>query len=145
MIWLFIALAVCATFVIAAVTVGGVTADLATRPKRSTYDLEEAVVFVGDQLPQDVTSEISYEDVQAVLLAHLAYLEKKGVASYATADEIGDGFIVVSDDEPLAFVIGEMENSTQVLTDEVIVAILEAENAYYRSIGAIGTVVDGPA
>ena len=47
---------------IAAVSVGSVTARLSTRARRSVYDLEEAVDFVADRLPPDLTAEISYVD-----------------------------------------------------------------------------------
>ena len=43
MIWLFAVLAALTTFVIAAVSVGGTTAGLASRARRSVYDVEEAV------------------------------------------------------------------------------------------------------
>lgn len=145
MIWLFIVLAALSTFVIAAVTVGGVTADLAAQPKRGLYDLEAAVAFVGDHLPDDVTAELSYDDVRAVLLAHITFLERKGVASYKTAEAAGEDLVLVTDDEPLAFVIGEVEAAGVEVSDERIVEILEAEQLYYLSIGAIGPVVDGPA
>lgn len=142
--WFWIPLAAIACFVIAAVTVGRVTGSLATRPRRSVYDIDEAVDFVADRLPDDVTAEISYEDVRAVLLAHCDYLESKGVASEKAADDIGDRLIVVPDDEPVAWVIGRLEELGVVIADPHVVTVLDVEERYYEAIGAIGPrVTDG--
>ena len=82
----WIILAAIGVFVIAAATVGGVTGSLAVRPRRSVYDLDEAVEFVAERLSPELTAELSFEDVRAVLSAHCDYLADKGVASAATAD-----------------------------------------------------------
>ena len=139
--WFWILLAAVGCFVIAAVAVGTVTGSLARRPRRSVYDIEEAVDFVADRLPEDVTAELSYDDVRAVLLAHCDYLAAKGVASEKTADDIGTGLVVVPDDEPLAFILGRIEEQGLDIPDERVVAVLDAETRYYEAIGAIGPQV----
>ena len=68
--WLWIVLGVICTFLIAAVSIGVVSGSLAARPRRSVYDLEEAVEFVADRLPDDLTARISFDDVRSVLLFH---------------------------------------------------------------------------
>jgi hypothetical protein len=142
--WIWILLAVVGCFVIAAVTIGSVTGSLALRPRRSVYDLEEAVDFVADRLPPDVTAEISYDDVRAVLLAHCDYLAQKGVASTRTADDIGSGLVVVPDDEPIAFILGRIEEQGLEIPDDRVVQVLDVEARYYEAIGAIGPQVSGP-
>ena len=142
--WIWIVLAAVVCFVIAAVTIGGVTGTLATRPRRSVYDLEEAVDFVADRLPEELTAEISYDDVTAVLAAHCDYLAAKGVASAKAADDIGDALVVVPDDEPVAWVIGRLEEQGETIADEVVVTVLDVEEQYYEAIGAIGPRVSGP-
>lgn len=142
--WIWILLAALMCFVIAAVTIGGVTGNLATRPRRSVYDIDEAVDYVADRLPDELTAELSYDDVRAVLLAHCDYLESKGVASQKAADDIGEGLVVVPDDEPLAWVIGRLEELGVDIADPHVVAVLDAEERYYEAIGAIGPMVSGP-
>ena len=142
--WLWIVLAAVGCFVIAAVTIGGVSGSLARRPRRSVYDLEEAVDFVAERLPDELTAELSYDDVRAVLLAHCDYLASKGVASARTADDIGAGLVVVPDDEPIAFILGRVEADGLAITDEQVVQVLNVETRYYRAIGAIGPEVSGP-
>jgi len=140
--WFWIPLAAIACFVIAAVTVGRVTGSLATRPRRSVYDIDEAVDFVADRLPDELTAEITYDDVRSVLLAHCDYLEAKGVASEKAADDIGDRLILVPDDEPVAWVIGRLEELDADVADAHVVTILDTEELYYEAIGAIGPRVD---
>jgi hypothetical protein len=143
--WIWIVLAVVGTFVIAAVSVGLVSGSLARRPRRSVYDIEEAVDFVADRLPDELTAEISYDDVRSVLLFHCDYLAAKGVASERTADDIGSALVVVPDDEPTAWVLGKVTDAGLELSDDQVVQILDAELAYYEAIGAIGPQLDGPA
>lgn len=142
--WLWIALGILCTFLIATVSIGMVTGSLARRPRRSVYDIEEAVEFVADLLPQDVASVVSYEEVRAVLLFHCDYLAEKGVASLATADDMGSALVVVPDDEPVAYVLGKVSESELQLSDEQVLQILDSESDYYRAIGAFGPIVDLP-
>jgi hypothetical protein len=142
--WLWVALAVVLTFVIAAVSIGVVSRSLATRPRRSVYDLEEAVEFVADRLPDELTARISFDDVRNVLLFHCDYLAEKGVASERTADDIGSGLVVVPDDEPTAYVLGRVESAGLDLADEDVVAILDTEVLYYEAIGVFGPQLQEP-
>lgn len=143
--WWWFLLTVVFVFVIAAVSIGVVSGSLARRPRRSVYDLEEAVDFVADRLPEDMTSVVSYDDVRSVLLFHCDYLAGKGVASGRTADDIGAALVVVPDDEPTAFVLGKVGDAGLELSDDDVLAILDAESAYYQAIGAIGPRLDDAA
>ena len=136
--WIWILLAVIGTFVIAAVAIGGVTGSLAVRPRRSVYDLAEAVDFVSDILAPEITAQLTFDDVEAVLALHCDYLAQKGVASTRTADDIGSDLVLVPDDEPVAWILGRLDEQGSEITDEQAVAVLDAETEYYRAIGAIG-------
>ena len=143
MIWLFAVLAVLTTFVIAAVSIGSTTAGLARRPRRSVYALEEAVDFVADALPQDVTAEVSFDDVRAVLGWYLDYLVYKGMASPATAADLGEELVLVPEDERVGWILGKADEAAEgdpgsTLTDEQVLAILDANTGYEQSIGAVG-------
>ncbi len=141
----WIILASVLVFVVAAASIGSVSGSLAERPRRSVYDLEEAVEFVAERLPDDLTARLSYDDVRAVLSAHCDYLADKGVASSATADDIGTELLLVPDDEPLAWILGRLESASVRLADEDVATVLAVEERYYRAIGAIGGQVEGPA
>ena len=138
---MFVVISAVVAFVVAAVSVGSVTASLAGRPRRTVYDLEEAIDFVGDHLESDLTAVVSFEDVRQVLEWHIDYLRDRGIASYRTADDIGAELVVVRDDEPVAFILGRADEVSSDLTDEQVVAILAAEQKYYEAIGAFGPQV----
>lgn len=142
--WWWILLTALLVFVVAAVSIGVVSGSLAQRPRRSVYDLEEAVDFVADRLPDELTAQVSYDDVRAVLLFHCDYLAAKGVASERTADDIGTALVVVPDDEPTAYVLGRVGEAGLTLSDDDVVAILDAELAYYEAIGTIGPQLEAP-
>lgn len=141
--WIWWVLGAVVVFVVAALSIGLVSGSLARRPRRSVYDLEEAVVFVADRLPDELTARLSYDDVRSVLLFHCDYLAAKGVASERTAEDIGTSLVVVPDDEPVAVVLGRVEEEGLDLDDTDVITILDTEVAYYRAIGAIGAELDG--
>lgn len=141
---MWIALAVVCTFVIATVSIGVVSGSLANRPRRSVYDLLEAVDYVADRLPDDLTARLSFDDVRSVLVFHCDYLERKGVASERTADDIGTALVVVPDDELIAYVLGRVDEEALDIADDDVVAVLDVEQGYYRAIGAFGPPVEEP-
>ncbi len=140
--WIWIVLLALGTFVIAAASIGSVTGTLAERPRRSVYDLVEATNFVADRLPDEVTARVSYEEVEAVLIAHCDYLADRGVASGATADTVGDELVVLADEEVTAWILGRLGTPADGLEDTDVVSILEVEQDYYRAIGMFGPPVD---
>ena len=52
--------------VIALVAVGREAFTLGTQPKQAHFDLEEAVEFVADRLPDEVTARLSFDDVRSL-------------------------------------------------------------------------------
>lgn len=129
------------TFLIAALSIGLTAGSMASRPRRSVYDLEEAMDFVAGRLDDEITAVVSYEQLGSVLQFHCDYLELKGVASGRTADDVGSDLVVVPDDEPIAYVLGRVDSENVDLTDEQVMAILDAETEYYRAIGLFGPQV----
>lgn len=146
MIWLFGALGALTTFMIAAVAVGAATGRQASRVRRAVYDVDAAVDYVADHLDGDVTADVSYDDVRAVLDMQIDYLRDKGVATYRIDDQAVGDLVVVSEDEPLARIIGLVGHLAEgqpgsELTDEQVAQILDAEEHYRRSIGGYGPEV----
>lgn len=143
MTWIWIVLLVLGTFVIAAASIGSVTGVLAEKPRRSVYDLAEATQFVADRLPDDLTARLSYDDVDAVLGAHCDYLAEAGIASTKADDDIGENLVVVEDDEPVAWILGRLDDLDIEIDDSDVVVILDTEQQYYEAIGVIGPRVSG--
>ena len=98
-------------------------------------------IRVADHLPESVSAQVSYDDVRAVIDAQIAYLGRRGLASGRTFDTVDDDLVVVDEDEPLAWVLGELDDRE--LTDAQVVTILRTEAGYQRSIGAVGSALAG--
>ncbi|MEZ5322025.1 MAG: hypothetical protein R2698_08135 [Microthrixaceae bacterium] len=141
MIWMWVVLCAVADFVIAAVAVGAVVAKQSRKALPAMYDLNDAVDFVADRLPPEDAALLTYDDVRQVLLWHLEFLQREGIASYAADQPRAENLVVVSDDKPLGYLLGKVDDSEMDLTDEQIAAILDREREYYRRIGAFGPVV----
>jgi hypothetical protein len=132
-----IVLAVVAVVVIALVAVGREAFTLGAQPKQAHFDLEEAVEFVADRLPDEVTARLSFDDVRSLLRWHLEYLRDRGVP--VRRDQAGGGGpVVVEDDEGIAFVLGRADEDGMDVTDTEVAFVLDAELAYFEAIGAIG-------
>src|SRR5947208_2883921 len=127
--------AVVLVVVIALVAVGREAFTLSAQPKQAHYDLEEAVEFVADRLPDEVTAILTYDDVRSLLRWHLEYLRDRGVP--VRRDQTAGGPVVVEDDEGIAWVLGQADDAGLEVTDVEVATVLEAELEYFQAIGAI--------
>ncbi len=146
---IFVVLTLVLVVVIGLVAVGRVTFGLAEQPPPSLFDLDEAVEFIAERLPYDVSAQLSYEDVRAIVGWHLDYLEDKGVAAETEEGLVeeqaaGSGPVVAAEDEAVAYVLGRATDVELEVDDVQIVLVLEAEMAYLEAIGAIGSQVRAP-
>ncbi|MGZ4785268.1 MAG: hypothetical protein ACXV5S_06325, partial [Acidimicrobiales bacterium] len=89
-------------------------------------------------------SQISHDDVRALVLWHLEFLEGRGVATETAFEEAPDA-VVVAEDDGLAYVLGQAEDAGLAVDDVQVVAVLEVELDYLEAIGAIGPRVADPA
>lgn len=143
MIVIAVVLAVVLVVVIALVAVGREAFTLAAQPKQAIFDLEEAVDFVADHVPGEVSARISYEDVRALVRFHLEHVASKGAP--AERWNAGRERLVVVDDEEGAEVLmtRALAAGLDVSPDDVA-AVLAAELAYFGAIGAVGPAVPEP-
>lgn len=143
MAWLIIIVAVLVVLAIAAVAIGAVVNRLSVEPPVSVFDEDEAVVWIADRLPFDVASQLTHDDVRALVLWHLEYLEGKGVATETAFTETPDD-VVVAEDDGLAYVIGQAAAADLDVEDAQVLAVLDVERDYLEAIGAIGPRVADP-
>ena len=146
---LFVALTALVVAAIGLVVIGRVTAKLEQAPPPSLFDIDEAVTFIGDELPYEAAAQLTYDDVRAIVGWHVDYLESRGVAAdlgeRPEASSPGAGPLVAEDDEGVAYVIGKAAEAEIGVTDVQVVQVLTAEMDYLGAIGALGTAVDPPA
>ena len=142
MIWLIAAVGLAAVVAIAFVSVGIAVGRLEHETAPSVYRLANAVEYVADNLPDEVTARISYDDVRTVLGWHLDWFAAVGLAT-SHGQELGD---------PAVAMDGMAVADTDAATDAGVVAralseggpdpvdvvcILEAQLAYLAEIGAL--------
>ena len=122
-----IALAVVAVFVIAAVTIGRETSRLAEQSPRPVFDMDEAVEWIGDRLPLEVSAQLSHDDVRQIVQWSLDHL------AVSPDDEV-----LVVDEETLAYVQVRARDGRHEWTEHQIRAVLDVQLAYLEAIGAAG-------
>ncbi len=89
--------------VVALVAVGRVVARMAAQSRPAVYELPDAVDWIADRLPDEVTARVGYADVARILRWHLDWFAQAGLSSMhgeeiggETAPDVG-GVVVVLD------------------------------------------------
>ena len=141
MIWLIAAVGLAAVVAIAFVSVGIAVGRLEHETAPSVYRLADAVEYVADHLPDEVTARISYDDVRTVLDWHLDWFAAVGLAT-SHGQELGDPAVAIDD-----MAVADTDTATDAVVaralseggpDPVdVVCILEAQLAYLAEIGAL--------
>jgi hypothetical protein len=137
MVVLYGILAAAVIFAIAAVVVGREARRLDAVPPRPVFDADEAVAWVADHLPFEVSAELSHADVRRIIDLNLEYFRSKGVSSNGSSPHV-DGPVVVGGAETVDYVLRRSEANGQVYTAAQVHAVLDAQMEYLYSIGAIG-------
>ena len=136
MIWVYVVVTVVLVVVIALVTIGRETFTLRTTARPAVFDMEEAVYFIAERLPEEVAGRLTHDDVRWVLLTDVELLEEAG------ANEDSDlSPEVFDEDASVAAIIGRAEAEKRELDDADVVAVLDGRLGYLQAIGAIGPEV----
>ncbi len=137
----FAVVAVLVVFVIAAVVVGREAHRLDAVAPRAVYQLDEAVDFVCDRLPDESQARLTPEEVEQLLVFHMRWLHEQGLQPDAVVDRpqsILDP-VVLTEDALTAYLIGEAEaNDIDLMDDVDAVNVVEAHLDYFEAIGAVG-------
>jgi hypothetical protein len=141
---LFVVLALVVVVIIGLVTVGRIAGELVEAAPTSIYDLDEAVEFVAERLPDEVTAQLSFDDVRSMLTWHIDYLEERGVARRQGMNDLAAGPLVAGEDEAVAYVLGRAGEAGLTIPDVWVVQVLDGDAAYLEAIGAIGAELPMP-
>ena len=128
-------------FIIAAVVVGREARRLDTVAPRVVYDIEQAVQFVADSLPEDTQARLTIVEVRELLLAHLSWMHDRDLLPLDVTDRVQDIAIpVVVDETTLAahLLAQAAERGVEILDDVDVVHVADAHVAYLAAIGAVG-------
>lgn len=126
--------------VVALVAVGGVVGRLRTEPARNIFENDEALEFVAQALPDDLTAELSYEEVQRIMRLNLDYLHEQGVARSGGDLPTAGGPQLVERDDAVRAILDRAAQAAFYPKPEAVRLVVEAQLAYFEAIGAISPV-----
>jgi hypothetical protein len=124
-------------FAIAAVVIGREARRLDAVPPQPTFDLDEAVHWVAENLPFEVSAVLSYDDVRRIIDWNLEYFRTKGVSGNGHSPR-PDGPVVVGGAETVDYVLARAQAIGSPYTPTQVHAVLDAQMSYLEAIGAIG-------
>jgi hypothetical protein len=134
-VYVLVALAI--AFAIAAVVVGREARRLDAEPPRPVFDPDEAVEWVANHLPFEVSAVLSHDDVRRILDWNLQYFRSKGVSGNGSTPNV-ESPIVVGGAETVAYVLEQATRAGTEYTPEQVHAVLDAQMTYLEAIGAVG-------
>lgn len=133
----YILVALALAFAVAAVVVGREARRLDAVPPRPVFDPDEAVEWVANHLPFEVSAVLSHDDVRQILDWNLEYFRSKGVSGNGSTPHAQTP-IIVGGAETVAYVLDKSFQAGRQFTPDHVHAVLEAQMSYLEAIGAIG-------
>ncbi|MDP8976077.1 MAG: hypothetical protein M3N28_06915 [Actinomycetota bacterium] len=137
MLIVYSALALAIVLVLAAIVVGREARRLDSVAPRPTFDLDEAVRWVANNLPYEVRASLSHDDVRQIIDWNLEYFRMKGVSGNGHS-AVPEGPVVVGGAETVEYVLTRAESIGSLYTPPQVHAVLDAQMSYLEAIGAIG-------
>jgi hypothetical protein len=137
----FVDASVLGVFVIAAVAIGREARRLDAVAPRAVYALDDAVAFVAARIPPASQARLTFDEVRALLVAHMRWLHARGLQPGDVIDRRQDidEEVVVNEETLTAWLLGEAERQSIDLVDDVdAVHVVQAHLAYFDEIGAVG-------
>jgi hypothetical protein len=124
-------------FAIAALVIGREARRLDAQPPRPVFDMDQAVAWVADHLPFDVSAVLSHDDVRKIIDWNLEYFRTKGVSGNGSTVH-SEGPVVVGGAETVDWVLARAQAVGTTYTAAQVHAVLDAQMTYLEAIGAIG-------
>ena len=128
-------------FAIAAGTIGREAHRLDAVAPRAVYQLDEAVDFVADRLPEESQARLTPAEVEALLRAHVRWLHEHDLQPDRAVDarQSPDRHVVADEVGLVAHLLAIAEEDGVELLDDVdAVNVVDAHLAYFEAIGAVG-------
>lgn len=137
---LLIAIAAVVVFVIAALVVGREARRLDAVAPRALYDLDEAVAFVADHIPETAQARLTPEEVLQLLRIHMGRLHDFGLQPGDVTDRRQDIVVptFLEEVDEVAYVIGGADVNDLDVDDADVAAVVDAHLTYLDAIGAVG-------
>ncbi|MBA3653393.1 MAG: hypothetical protein H0W70_04295 [Actinobacteria bacterium] len=124
-------------FAVAAVVVGREARRLDAVPPNPVFDIDDAVAWVADRLPYEVSAILSHGEVRQIIDLNLEYFRTRGVSGNGHTTEV-EGPVVVGGAETVDYVLRRAGAVGAEFTAGQVHAVLEAQMGYLEAIGAAG-------
>jgi hypothetical protein len=134
-------LALAIIFALAAVVIGREARRLDAVAPNPTFDMDEAVEWVAEHLPFEVSAELSHDDVRRIIDWNLEFFRIKGVSGNGHAT-VTESPVVVVGAETVDYVLAKAKDAGSPYTAVQVHAVLDAQMTYLEAIGAIGPQAD---
>jgi hypothetical protein len=131
------AIGLVAVVAIALVVIGREARRLDAVPPRPVFDMDEAVAWVAEHLPFEVSAVLSHGDVRNIIDWNLEYFRTKGASGNGSTPHF-DAQVVVGGAETVDWVLIKAQQSGAAYTAAQVHAVLDAQMIYLEAIGAIG-------
>jgi hypothetical protein len=135
-------LVVAAVIAIAAYLVIREAGRLARTPPPAIFDTEDAFDWIVEHLPDDDAATLTADDVRRILDLQTEYLERygplRGVVEPNGSTTSPDGPAVVGGGDEIAYIVTRSAETGEAYIPEQVDAVVEAQLAYLRAIGAVG-------
>ena len=134
-----------AVFAIAAGTIGREARRLDAVAPRVVYQIEQAVRFVADRLPEGTQARLTFDEVENLLREHLNWMAATGLQPEKPVDQVQNISepVVVDEDTLTAHLLARASGrGIEIIDDVDIVHVVEAHLAYFAAIGAVGPHAD---
>lgn len=143
--WIFFLVGALAVVGIALVALGQAVGKLESERTPAVYELTDAVQWIAQRLPDEVTARVSFDDVALLLRWHLDWLQDVGVSSLhgqelATDQVLVDGAVAGDEAAIDAIVARSLATGGPDAVD--VVCVLDLQMKYLAAIGAVGEQVN---
>ncbi len=124
------------------------TSRLSVTEASAIYDIEEALDFCAERLPDEVNQRLNRDRLQRMLWLHLELLRSAGMATYGGVDEIAmeasatGETVIAHEDEAVDYVFHRLEETGDPVPMVDVVVVVDLSNQYLASIGALGPSVE---
>jgi hypothetical protein len=130
-------LLVAIVFAVAAIVIGREARRLDAVAPNPTFSMDEAVEWVADRLPFEVSAVLSHGDVRQIIDWNLEYFRTRGVSGNGHTSQ-GEGPVVVGGAETVDYVLHRARAIGADFTAAQVHAVLDAQMSYLQAIGAVG-------
>ncbi len=133
LVWLILGFAAFAVLAIGLVFVGWGVDKTRTAPPQITIDINDAIDFCAEALPDEVTAEISYEDLRRLMRYHLEWIQYHHWSPEGT----GTLPIIYTGDDAADYVAERAQHWALDVTRDQTDAVVAANDAFLQYSGAI--------